>query len=76
MKIFSIVLLRAAAMGLAGGALGLVAGLALGQKMAVDSGAPMILMALLVAPALSLVASWIPALIATQQDPAEILRKE
>ncbi|MDP6629421.1 MAG: hypothetical protein QGH29_00385 [Kiritimatiellia bacterium] len=76
MKIFAIFLLRAAAMGVAGGALGLLAGLALGQKMAVDSDAPMILLALLVAPILSLVASWIPALIATQQDPAEILRKE
>lgn len=76
MKIFTIFLLRAATMGLAGGALGLAGGLLLGHMMGVESGATVIMMALFVAPILSILASWIPAIIAAQQDPADILRKE
>ena len=76
MKIFAIFLLRAATMGLAGGALGLAGGLVLGHRMGVVSDASTIMMALFVAPTLSILASWIPAIIAAQQDPAEILRKE
>ena len=76
MKIFTIFLLRAATMGLAGGALGLAGGLLLGHRMGVESGASVIMMALFVAPILSILASWIPAIIAAQQDPADILRKE
>jgi len=38
--------------------------------------ARILLMALVTAPVMSLLASWVPALVAARQDPADILREE
>ncbi|NQE04844.1 hypothetical protein C5S32_03140 [ANME-1 cluster archaeon GoMg1] len=38
--------------------------------------ARILVMALVTAPVISLLASWVPALIAARQDPADILREE
>ena len=76
-------------MGLLGGALGVFAGLAFGNWLGIvletdvegivagelfNPG--LFLMALVTAPVLTVVSSWIPAMIAAQQDPAAVLREK
>jgi len=88
-QIMLLFLSKAAAMGFAGGILGLVAGFLVGKHLAITlehaAAEPMgqtlfdprlVLPALVMAPLLAVVASWIPAIIAAQQDPADILRQE
>ena len=76
-------------MGLFGGAIGMIIGFSVGRwlgivteenivEMAVgklfDPG--LLLLVLMMAPALTILSGWIPAIIATQQDPAVILREK
>lgn len=89
-QILCLFLSKAMIIGLTGGALGVLAGFLAGKRVGavleqVGAGAataralfdPMlVILALVLAPFLSVVASWIPAMIASQQDPAEILREE
>jgi putative ABC transport system permease protein len=76
---------KAAVTGLVGAVLGLAAGLWAGAAMdgtvlrAPDLGllnTTTILAALLGAPLLTLMASWLPASLAARQDPAVVLREE
>lgn len=88
-QILLLFLSKAVAMGLAGGALGFLAGFLVGRHLGMTAqhiGAQpavqilfdpkLALLALVVAPLLTVVASWIPAIIAARQDPADILREE
>jgi len=89
-QILTLFLGKAALLGAAGGALGCLVGLAGGLLMqrslgttAADAAGPttlldygIVLLSLLAAPALAAAASWIPATLAVQQDPAEILRED
>lgn len=86
-QLLFIFLAKAAVMGLLGGVLGAVGGLLAGAQIgtALEGGAvttpilPGVLIvlggAVLMAPVLSIAASWIPALLAAQQHPADILRE-
>lgn len=80
--ILSLFLLKAVVMGLIGSLLGIIVGLLISVLLRnvefnmVYIDLDMILLAILVAPLISLMASWIPAFIASQQDPAEVLSKE
>ncbi len=88
-QIVMLVLARAAFTGLAGGILGLMAGQLIGARLgATMDGRAAVLTAssvllttrqlalgLLAAPLLAVTASWIPALKAAQQDPADTLRE-
>jgi ABC-type lipoprotein release transport system permease subunit len=80
-------LARAAIMGIVGGPIGCIVGSAAGAKlgMLLDSSeasapqfvdAKVMLMSVVMACMLALIASWIPAVMAAQQDPADILREE
>ena len=81
-KILSLFLLKAAVMGLIGAILGILAGLMISPLFGnVDFKETylnwqIIVLAVALAPFISLLASWIPAFIASQQDPAVILRQE
>jgi putative ABC transport system permease protein len=81
-QILLIFLGKALVLGLAGGILGYIAGLLAGSALA-ETGGPAQLfrpallgVALLLAPALALLAAWLPALLAARQDPADVLREE
>ncbi len=86
--IMGLFLLRAAGMGFVGAILGLVAGTLVGGLWGRWDGIPpevlppfplntaLVLPVLITAPLLACVATWIPALIAAQQDPAEVLRQD
>jgi len=65
---------RAVAMGVAGACLGYAAGQT--AIAGAEFNAPLLAAVLAGAPLLSALASWIPALLAAQQDPADILRQE
>ncbi len=89
-QILMLFLSRAVIIGLIGAVLGTAAGLLAGRHvgLALEEGTievgwvgslldPLqVGLALLMAPLLSIVASWIPAVMAAQHDPAEILREE
>jgi len=81
-RILSLFLLKAVVMGLIGSLLGIIAGLMISLFLRkVDFNMvyidwQMILMAVILAPVISLLASWIPAFMASQQDPAVILSQE
>lgn len=89
-QILLIFLSKAVAMGGLGGAVGFVAGSFAGEHLGMNlehlsadaTAAPalfdwkILLLALVLAPLLAAVASWIPAVLAAQQDPAVILREE
>ena len=81
-KILSLFLLKAVLMGLIGSLLGIIVGLMISLFLRnVDFNMAyidwyMILMAVILAPLISLLASWIPAFIASQQDPAVVLSQE
>ena len=89
-RILLLFLSRAVAIGLIGAVAGTGAGLLVGKHVgvALEDGAievgwggsllepTQVGLALLMAPLLSLVASWIPSMMAAQHDPAEILREE
>jgi hypothetical protein len=81
-KILSLFLLKAIIMGFLGAILGIVTGLLsslLLRKAYFDMAYldwHIIFLALVVAPMISLLASWIPAFMASQQDPAMILSQE
>ena len=76
-------------MGLLGGAVGIVAGFGIGRWLGIATGENiagvatgklfdpgLLLLILVIAPALTVISGWIPAIIATQQDPAIILREQ
>ncbi len=77
---------RAALVGFAGAVIGYSAGTAIGAAWGSISPAmstkvsavsvPLLVGAFAAAPLLSVLAAWLPALVAAQQDPAEILREE
>ena len=88
-QIMFLFLSKSLIMGLLGGALGVFAGLAFGNWLGlvletdVEGIAAselfnpsLFLMALVTAPVLTVVSSWIPAMIAAQQDPAAVLREK
>jgi len=77
---------KAVVLGLVGAALGYVAGRLIGAAWRETPGAPpiemalieprMLLTVLVAAPVLAALASWLPAMVAAQQDPADVLREE
>jgi len=85
-QILNIFLAKAVLLGLIGAFLGYLAGFAIGaasgelspnaQTIARLFNPGLLLLVLFSAPLLSALASWIPALIAAGQDPAEVLREE
>ncbi|MCE5251326.1 FtsX-like permease family protein [bacterium] len=85
-QILSIFLIKAFLIGLTGGLLGYAAGYALGiatgdvAAKAADIerlfNPRLLLLVLVLAPFLTVAASWVPALLAARQDPATILREE
>ncbi len=85
-QVLQIFLSKALLLGAGGALIGYFAGLATGTFSGELSGDPtgalalfsptMLLGVLLVATALCVLASWIPALMASSQDPAEVLREE
>ena len=78
--VLGVFLARAVLTGLAGAAVGYVVGFLAGTLFGGPAAArldPLLLMLVIVlAPVLAAVASWIPALVASQQDPALVLREE
>ena len=86
-QILAIFLGKAAMMGIAGGILGCIAGFMVGRQVGMDlegvaAGAAsvafdpaLLVVAVVLAPLLAVVASWLPALIASAQDPADVLRE-
>lgn len=84
-QLLFIVLGKAGAIGLAGGCVGYVAGRAIGAAWREAPGAPaigmpfleprLLLLVLVAAPVLAVLASWLPAITAAQQDPAVALRE-
>jgi len=89
-QILSIFLSKALLIGVLGGAPGLLAGFLAGRRLGTSLEhltkdattvetlfePKLVLLALVLGPLLTVLASWIPAMIAVQQDPAEILREE
>jgi hypothetical protein len=89
-QILFLFLSKAIVMGFAGGLLGFITGLFVGrglggalEQVSVETATAqmlfdpaLLILSLVLAPLLSGVASWIPSMIAAQQDPAEILQKE
>jgi len=84
-QIMAIFLSRAALIGLAGGCLGYGAGFLLGaawqevpgaQVVAMPVSLELMMVALLGAQFVAVVAGWLPSYLATQQDPAVVLREE
>lgn len=86
MQILSVFLTKALVIGFSGAVTGYIAGYIIG--LAADGGVSgigtavrlfspvLFLLILITAPVLAIGASWIPALLAAQQDPADILREE
>jgi putative ABC transport system permease protein len=83
-QVLAIFIGKAVALGLLGAVLGSLGGLAVGiyaqeavnPELARRLAQPLLLTAVFVAaPALAAVAAWVPALLAAQQDPAEVLRE-
>lgn len=84
-QIFGIFLGKAALIGLLGAVAGYFAGSAIGSLWRDTPGTPpvgtapadptMLAVVLIAAPALAALASWLPAMIAAQEDPADILRE-
>jgi len=87
-KILFIFLGKAALMGIGGGMMGVLGGCLIGRQLgmnldgmeAVTTPAAfdprLLILGLALAPLLTMVASWLPALIASAQDPADALREE
>ena len=81
-KILGLFILKAFMMGIAGSLFGIVLGIIFSliwQEAAINPTYidwQLIIIALFVAPAISILASWIPALMAVQQDPAVVLSEE
>jgi putative ABC transport system permease protein len=89
-QVLFLFLSKAVLLGLAGGALGFALGTAAGPmaETAIEETAPvglpaadlfdprLLLLSLLLAPVFAVAASWLPAIAAAQQDPADILREE
>ncbi len=85
-QVLLIFLGKAVVLGLVGAALGYVAGRLIGAAWRETPGAPpiemalieprMLLTVLVAAPVLAALASWLPAMVAAQQDPADVLREE
>jgi putative ABC transport system permease protein len=85
-QILGIFLQKAVLMGLLGAAIGYAAGLLVGAKWGgfpTDSSvagsifdARLLVLSLVLAPVLSVVAGWIPAVLAARQDPAIVLRED
>ena len=89
-QILTLFLSKALAMGMIGGAVGCAAGFLAASRLSgpLDAGAAQaivtqvpfrgmyVVLALVAGPVLSVLAAWIPALLAAQQDPAVILREE
>jgi len=83
-QILWVILGKALLIGIAGGGLGYLAGRLVGSRLPEAAGAPPLAMAfleprllglvLVAAPLVALLASWLPALTAVQQDPAAVLR--
>jgi hypothetical protein len=84
-QLVALLMARALTVGLLGGALGCLAGVA--SLLLIDAESdevrnmlagqmPLLLGSLLAAPAVSLLACWLPTLIAVRQDPAVILQQE
>ena len=72
---------KALLVGLAGGAIGYASGYLIGTGFSGSIGQSLfdvswLLIALLLAPALSAAATWLPALVAARQDPAVILQEQ
>lgn len=88
--ILGLFLSKAVLLGLVGGALGYAAGFLLGRRLEVrlDEASSELLgagtlfdptalaLALVLAPCLAVLATWIPAMLAARQDPADVLREE
>jgi predicted lysophospholipase L1 biosynthesis ABC-type transport system permease subunit len=85
-RVLWLFLFKAALLGMGGGILGLVAGVAFGSRLGRDMPQPAvgfweladplwIIGALAVAVAVSALATWIPAMLAARSDPATILRQ-
>jgi hypothetical protein len=81
-KILSLFLLKAVVMGLIGALIGIIVGFMISlflrsvQFNMAYIDWHMILMAVILAPLISVLSSWIPAFIASQQDPAIVLSQE
>jgi ABC-type lipoprotein release transport system permease subunit len=85
-QILFIILVKAGVIGLAGGSVGYLVGRAIGAMWREASGVPpialalvdgrLLLLVLVAAPLVAMLASWLPAICATQQDPAAVLREE
>ncbi|MCC6354761.1 MAG: FtsX-like permease family protein [Verrucomicrobiae bacterium] len=81
-QILAVFLGKAALIGVAGGVVGYAAGFAAGATWGEGGPAsalfqpPLLAASVVLAPLLALVAAWIPALLASQQDPATVLREE
>jgi len=85
-QILSIFLGKAVVIGLAGATFGYLAGRLIGAAWRETPGAPpieiafldlqLLVMMLVAAPLLAALASWLPAMMAAQQDPADVLREE
>jgi ABC-type lipoprotein release transport system permease subunit len=85
-QILLIFLGKAVVIGFGGACLGYIVGRAVGAMWREAPGAPpiqialvdppLLLLVLVAAPLLAALASWLPAMSATQQDPAEVLREE
>jgi len=75
-QILRVFLAKAAIVGLAGAAIGCAVGVAVAQFQLGPMVAWTLIATLIAAPLLAALASWIPAMLASQQDPASVLAKE
>ena len=75
-QVLVLFLSRALAIGFAGAILGFAGGVLATWPAVPAAQLPWLPVVLLASPLLAALASWLPALMATQQDPADILNKE
>jgi ABC-type lipoprotein release transport system permease subunit len=75
-QVLALFVSRAAAMGLVGGACGFACGVLFTRPAMPSFQLPWLAAALAGAPILAVAAAWLPAILATRQDPAEILSRE
>lgn len=75
-QVLVLFLSRALVIGFVGAAVGFAGGVLVTWPAMPEQQGPWLPVALLATPALAALASWLPALIAAQQDPADILGKE